>query len=435
MLRSNPECHSARFLWHLAGSLLAAAVASGCTLSDYNYLGAQRDSVGTSVGGTTNTGTVSLSSAGNAGGASTSTGGHPTSTTLDGLAGGAGAGGISTVVSNGGTSGGVTSTLGVASGGANGGTSNALPTSNLVGGSATAGGGTHAAGSSAVAGGGVGTGGLASSALASGGVNTGGVASSPASNGGVSTGGISSDAGASASGGIGTGGLASSTVATGGVSAGGSSSSAGTGGAPPPSTCPGCAVLQVPFTTSGQAARFFMLFPTSSATLTVNTHATSSTGGATGTLVTSEGTMKLRVYAPLLGNTQYKLFVQQDSGSYTQCFSGTKTFPPAVSNGWLTLEWGLGACTADTSIGRLGLELITDTAADASTPSSTTMWVDSIQLDLNGTTIAGPFTFDTSDTINASSITNDYDQTRGVLYLRPGGPTPPSGSTISWRGN
>jgi len=157
--------------------------------------------------------------------------------------------------------------------------------------------------------------------------------------------------------------------------------------------------------------------------------------GATGTPVTSEGTLKLRVYAPTLGNTQYQLFVQQDSGSYTQCFSGYKTLPTEVSSSWVTVAWGLGACTADTSIGRLGLELVADTAVDASTPSSTTMWVDSIQIDLNGTTIAGPFTFDTSDTVNASAIANDYDQTRGVLYLRPSSPTPPSGSTISWRGS
>jgi hypothetical protein len=63
------------------------------------------------------------------------------------------------------------------------------------------------------------------------------------------------------------------------------------------------------------------------------------------------------------------------------------------------------------------------------------MWVDSIQIDLKGTTLAGPFNFDTSDTVNPSAVTNDYDQTRGVLYLRPSSPTPPSGSTISWRNN
>ena len=95
----------------------------------------------------------------------------------------------------------------------------------------------------------------------------------------------------------------------------------------------------------------------------------------------------------------------------------------------------MGACTADTSVGKLGPELLTDTAVDASTPGSTTMWVDPIQIDLNSTTIAGPFTFDTSDTVNASAVTNDYDQTRGVLYFRPNTPTPPSGSTIYWRGS
>jgi hypothetical protein len=424
MLLSNPECHSVKFFWHLAGSLLAASFVDACTLSDYNYLGTQRDSIGTSVGGIGNTDTMSLPSAGNSGGVFNSTGGR----TLTGLAGGAGAAANSAVVSNGGTTAGlasggatqVTSTVVVAGGGVNaaGGTSNAAITA-LTGGTATAGGG-NTAGSSAVAGGGVATGGLTNSSVTTGGVNTGGFASA---------------SGGSATGGIGTGGFASLAVVTGGVSAGGVSSSAGTGGASPPSTCPGCAVLQVPFTASGQIARFFMLFPSSSAALTVNTHATSSTGGATSTLVTSEGTMKLRVYAPLLGNTQYKLFVQQDTGSYTQCFSAAKTLPTEVSSGWCTLEWGLGACTADTAIGRLGLELITDTAVDASTPSRTTLWVDSIQIDLNGNIIAGPFTFDTSDTINPSAITNDYEQTRGVLYLRPSGPTPPSGSTISWRGS
>jgi len=48
--------------------------------------------------------------------------------------------------------------------------------------------------------------------------------------------------------------------------------------------------------------------------------------------------MKLHVYAPTLGNAQYKLFVQQDSGSYTQCFSGAKILPTEVSSGWVTLE-------------------------------------------------------------------------------------------------
>jgi hypothetical protein len=185
----------------------------------------------------------------------------------------------------------------------------------------------------------------------------------------------------------------------------------------------------VPFTAKNTKARYFMLF---SPMVTVNTHATSSTGGGTSTAITAEGTMKIRAFAPALGITQYNLFVQQDNGSYSMCFSGAQTMPTELTSGWVTLAWGLGACTADTSIGRLGLELVADEAADAATPSSTTIWLDSIWIELNGTTIAGPFNFDTSDKVNASAVTNDYDQDYGILYLRPSDPTPPSGSTISW---
>ena len=148
--------------------------------------------------------------------------------------------------------------------------------------------------------------------------------------------------------------------------------------------------------------------------------------------VTSAGIMKVRAYAPQLGNTQYQLLIQQDSGSYTMCFSGQLNFPSGIASNWVTLAWSLATCSANTNIGRLGLELISDASATAPTPSTTQLWVDSIWIEANGYSVAGPFNFDTSSTVNAATVAYDFNQSYGPLYLRPSNPTPPSGSTLWW---
>jgi hypothetical protein len=140
-------------------------------------------------------------------------------------------------------------------------------------------------------------------------------------------------------------------------------------------------------------------------------------------------------FAPQLGNTQYQLYVQQDSGSYTMCYSAVQTIPSGVTSGWVTLQFGLGTCSVDTNIGRLGLVLITDSSTSAPAPGTTTLWIDSLWIELKGNYIAGPFKFDALSSVNPSSIPNDYNQEYNVLYLRPSSPTPPSGSNISWRNN
>ena len=205
---------------------------------------------------------------------------------------------------------------------------------------------------------------------------------------------------------------------TGGASVtGGSSSTGGTSGSSGntglPTSCSGCAVLGVPFNMKGQIARFLMLYTPSVA-------------------VTTAGILRARVFALQLGNTQYQLFIQQDSGSYTMCFSGPQSLPSAIASSWVTLDFSLASCSATTAIGRLGLELIADTSVSAPTPSYTQLWVDSIWIEANGYTVAGPFNFDSSSTVNAATVVYDFDQSYGALYLRPSSPTPPSGSTLWW---
>jgi hypothetical protein len=148
---------------------------------------------------------------------------------------------------------------------------------------------------------------------------------------------------------------------------------------------------------------------------------------------TTAGILRARVFAQQLGNTQYQLFIQQDSGNYTMCFSGLQSLPSGIASSWVTLDFSLASCSATTAIGRLGLELSTDTAATAPTPGTTQLWVDSIWIEVNGYSVAGPFNFDSASTVNAASIAYDFNQSYGALYLRPSNPTPPSGSTLWWR--
>lgn len=191
-------------------------------------------------------------------------------------------------------------------------------------------------------------------------------------------------------------------------------------------------MLKVPFTGLNQTARYFMVFEP---TVTVNTRATGGSGGA----VTAAGTLKMRVFAPALGNRQYQLLVQRSVANYEMCFSEYRSLPASVTAGWLTLEWDLQSCTTDTEIGRIGLDLRTSDAATDPTPSSTEMWVDSIWIERGGTILAGAFDFDAASSVNATPVQDDWNQTPGVLYYRPSIPpsniTPPTGTTISWRNN
>src|SRR5512133_1988867 len=109
------------------------------------------------------------------------------------------------------------------------------------------------------------------------------------------------------SGGSSSGGASS---AIGGVSnaAGGVSAASSTfGGA---ASCPGCARLDVPFTAPEQRARYYLKFLPWA---TVNARSGSS--------ITYAGTMKIRARVRQLGNTQYQMLIQQDSGNYVLCFS------------------------------------------------------------------------------------------------------------------
>jgi len=153
--------------------------------------------------------------------------------------------------------------------------------------------------------------------------------------------------------------------------------------------------------------------------------------------MTYAGTMKIRARAHELGNTQYQMLIQQDSGEYVLCFSPVTSLPAGITTSWVTLEWSLGSCASDSSIGRLGFDLITPSSEAA--PGLTSMLLDSIWIELQGTTIAGPFDFAAPSSVNASAVANDWAQTNGILYLRPStvepASTPPSGSTIAWEGS
>jgi hypothetical protein len=258
-------------------------------------------------------------------------------------------------------------------------------------------------------------------------------------------GGVPTDAGATntvhssttAGGGSTSGGVAGATNG-GTTGTSGGSPSGGTGGsattAPPPSSCSGCAVLEVPFTGLNQTVRYYMLFTPAVA---VNTR--SAGAGGSGGTVTAAGTLKMRVFAPLLGNRQYQLIIQRSLQDYEMCFSGYRSLPTAVTAEWTILEWNLQSCTTDTDIGRLGLDLRTSDATTDPTPSLTRMWVDSIWIERGESSLVGPFGFDASSSVNATPVLDDWTQDPGVLYYRPSIPpdaiTPPTGTTISWRSN
>ncbi len=370
---------------------------SACTLNDYGYLGAKRETaaLNENLGGMT------------AGAGSSGRGGR-----LIGEVGG------STEQNTAGSA----STATNAGDGALGG--------NSVGAGGTAGttqsGATHTASSAgtSAAGGmrGSSVGGFGSTG------NSGGYGSSPSQGGSatVTDGGSSIGGGpAVTGGGSSTGGTAAATggsaaggtaAATGGSAAGGIA--AATGGVV---SYTGMARADVPFTTRGQLARYFMRF----------SPMVSVVESAVG------GTLKIRVRAVQAGNTQYQMLIQQDSSPYSMCFSPVQTLPADITTSWVTLTWSLASCSANTSIGRLAFDLITSSAADAPTPSYTAILIDSIWIELNGKTISGPFNFDSQGTINGAALANDWSQALGVLYLRPStvepAATAPAGSTISWQ--
>lgn len=349
-----------------------------CTLEDYNYLGARWGVVSGGTAGTSGTNVTGGTFPTEGGTGPELTGG----TSSAGGTGGVASGGASTYRDSG--TGNSTATGGTAE----------IDTWNTGGDSPT--GGAHSA-----------TGGDTA-----GGASAGGATS--ASGGASASGGVTASGGNSATGG---------TTTTGG-------SSAGVGGAP--TSCAGCAVLNVPFTTKGQSARFLMLFSPSA---TVNERGdTTGVSGGTST-ITAAGKLKVRAYAPQLGNTQYQLFIQQSVSPYSQCSTGAVAIPSGITSNWVTLEFDLSGCSADTSIGRYAIDLLADSAVSAAVPSSTVIWIDSVWFEIKGNTVVGPYNFDTSGAVNPSAIWNDYDQSNGALYLRPNNPSPPTGSSISWMSN
>lgn len=376
MSLGKPLRHSASFGKHLVAALALAAGANACSLSDYSYLGAKRDGDTSKHAGGAQTSTTP--SGGTAGqGGQLSGGTHAGSSTPTSSAGGnSSQGGVSAS-----TNGGMT---------ASGGTP---ATSNFAGGVPSNAGATSTAKTSAVAGGGSTSGGGAAAA------------GTRATNGGTTH-----TVGGSPSGG--TGGTTVTTTAT-----------------PPPSSCDGCAVLEVPFTGINQTARYFMVFTPS---VTVNTRV----GGTSGA-VTAAGTLKVRVFAPVLGNRQYQLLVQRSVANYEMCFSEYRSLPASVTAEWVTLEWNLQSCASDTDIGRIGLDLRTSDATTDPTPGDTEMWVDSIWIERDQSVLVGAFDFDAATSVNATPVQDDWNQTPGVLYYRPSVPPsdiePPTGTTISWR--
>ncbi len=444
---------------------LLSLFACACSMQDYDYLGAERNSQSNSGGFTAPDDSASDAGASNAananqdgtGGASIATGGTPTSGTEDASPI---AGGTTAHAGQEETTGSVSTTAGSSSGTSTGGaagywTTTGGDTSSSAGSggspeSSTGGGGdggTPATGGSSA----TGNGGSSENAGNSGSENAGSsgsedAGSSGSENAGGSTGGSASDGG-SANGGEsggseeGGGGSTGGDASTGGSAAGGDTSTGGSAtggsGAIEPVDCSGCAVLNVPFTSKGQLARYYLKFATA---VDVNQRATDGSGSLIQT-----GTMKVRAFAPALGNTSYEMLIQQSASPYAICYSEILTWPEGITSGWVTLEWSLGSCSSDTGIGRLGLDLIAPSASDAPTPTGTTLWLDQIWIEKNGGTIAGPFSFDSSSAVSASVVTEDYQQTDGVLFLRPSVPgpptaptesvTPPTGSTIGWFAN
>lgn len=379
---------------------LTLVVASGCTFHDYEYLGAARGLMsqdggqagraGVNIGGNSRAGAVATVL--RSGGASSNeTGGRTLTDSLQSGGGVTGLGGTRTAISSGASDG----LGGLTFGGA-----------RSVGGSATdnpIGGGTTLP-------------------PATGGNTSGGATRSVATGGSVNSTGTRASGG-NATGGSQTGGTSAVVGGTSGATGGTSAASSANGGT---DSCAGCARLEVPFTAAGQRARYYLKFLPWA---TVNAYS--------GSTMTLAGKMKIRARARALGNTQYQMLIQQDSGDYVMCFSAITSVPPEITTSWVTLEWALGTCASDSSIGRLGFDLITSSSEVA--PSKTSMLIDSIWIELHGKVIVGPFNFDVASSINASAVANDWAQTNGVLYLRPStvapASTPPTGSTIAWEGS
>jgi hypothetical protein len=385
---------------------LFSLVLCACTLPDYGYLGAGRSN----AGGSTESKTSAHSGAGQSGtDASGGTGAKSTAASTSsayGTGGDTAATASTTPEGQGGNSSPGTNAGGADTGTDRGGTTGA--SDGGAGGTAT---GDH--------------GGAATTAGSGGGTMT-------ASYGGRTGSGGGGSGGRTRITGGGNGGKAGTAGANNGVS-GGDAGYPGVAGA---MSCSGCAVLNVPFTARDQIARYLLRF----APVSVNAHGSSGTAGASA--VTNAGTLKVRAYAPRLGNTEYELFIQQSNNSYTLCDSGLQSLPSPITSYWVTLEWSLGSCSADTNIGRMGIDLVTSAATSAPAPGSTTLWIDSMWIELNGNVIVGPYDFDAATTVNPSSISSITDQNVGVLYLRPtivqsptSSTTPPAGSSVSWLSN
>lgn len=249
--------------------------------------------------------------------------------------------------------------------------------------------------------------------------NTGGAPTGGASTGGVPAGG---EGGVTAAGGVagsgdvpviaGAGGIGGEGGIIGVAGEGGFAGMAGSvafaGAAGSPATgpaCPGCALISVPFTATNQSAQGLIIFSPQVDIL-----------DATNPVLTIRG------MAPGATAGILQAFVQQNSGSYSMCFRG---WTQLSSLGTLQdIVIPLGPCTTETSIGRVGLQLLSGSTA-ATWANPTLFYIDSITLSGASGTVA-PWTF------SAESSIAQMDYPGNDIFWLGNRSTFPAGTTLSW---
>ena len=282
--------------------------------------------------------------------------------------------------------------LDVDAGTTSGGTSQAGSGGAQTAGGVSGAGGTSSAGGAA--GGSSATGGTSSAGGAAGGSSaTGGTTA----HGGTDTGGTTAQGGAAGAAGqvAGTAGWVAD-AGTGGMAGYGTAGNCGESGAGGGlQTCPGCAVMSMPFNGSGQKAGYRLDFST--------------------LVDVSSASLILRIYAPGATAGDFQAFVQQGTSPWEMCTVGWQS-PTLFADDWHTLTLPLSGCTSHEDIGRVGVEFL-------SGGSPVVAYLDSMEI-VGAAPAVDAWDFDTADTIS---------QTAGEPKLWPAWSENVSAS-LSWLG-
>jgi hypothetical protein len=202
-------------------------------------------------------------------------------------------------------------------------------------------------------------------------------------------------------GGAGGAGGAGGQVGAGGMGgAGGDGGMGGAGGAGPTVEY---AEVSLPFTEASQSANVILIFAPA--------------------VDMTNATVTFRLYAPGATAGHVQAMIQQNSGSFSQCFHGW-TDLSGLTSGWVNhvVDFSTATCTR-TEIGRIGLQVLSGSAGPWAEP--TVVRIDSIQVSGASPEIAAPWTFDTAASVSATQYPGN-----DILFLLS--ESTDLGTTVSW---